>query len=431
MQFGTDRDIYKTLGYPLTLNYDDYAVRYLRQDIAAAVINRPINATWTGPVTVTEVGDEERLQNAWKDLDKTLRLKSMFKRLDVLSSLGGYAVLLLGFNDVTNADGWKQPVRGNRKLVYVKPYSKKHAVIDSYDKNTRSKRYGLPIYYSITNQIGENASNLVVHHSRVLHVTTELMENDVEGIPVLQRVFNRLMDLEKIVGGSAEMFWRGARPGYATIADKDYEIGAGTKEAIQEQITEYEHDLRRILTMEGMDIKALQQQLADPANYVDAQIQMISAITGIPKRILTGSERGELASKDDKTTWNSLIKTRREEYAEDNIVMPFVQRMMDAGVLPKVKDWMVEWEDLFALSMKEQVEIGRDRAQSVKDFAANPVATDIVPLETFYSEVLGFTDDEIEKIKELREQQQLELEEEERLTEEEQEITQEERQEEE
>jgi len=45
-QYNGERDVYKALGYPVTITYEDYSSRYLRQDIAAAIINRPAEATW-------------------------------------------------------------------------------------------------------------------------------------------------------------------------------------------------------------------------------------------------------------------------------------------------------------------------------------------------------------------------------------------------
>ena len=49
-QYRGDRDVYQALGYPLqaSLNYNQYYERYLRQDIAKAIIDRPVKASWKG-----------------------------------------------------------------------------------------------------------------------------------------------------------------------------------------------------------------------------------------------------------------------------------------------------------------------------------------------------------------------------------------------
>ena len=113
---------------------------------------------------------------------------------------------------------------------------------------------------------------------------------------MLEAIFNRMEDIEKLVGGDAEMFWKGARPGFQGMVDKDFEFDDALKEDLMNQVFEYENDLKRILINKGVDLKLLAQQISDPANHMDVQLICVSAVTGIPKRMLSGSERGELAS---------------------------------------------------------------------------------------------------------------------------------------
>jgi len=163
-----------------------------------------------------------------------------------------------------------------------------------------------------------------------------------------------------------------------------------------------------MLVNEGIDWQQLAQQVADPKNHVDVQIQMISAVTGIPKRILTGSERGELASTQDRDEWNTFIQRRRENWAEPFLVRPFVNKLIEIGVLPKPStgEYQVEWSDLFAQSEKELVDIGKERALALQAYLANPMAEGVIPPKSFYEFCLGFSQDQIdlinEQIEELR-----------------------------
>lgn len=409
MQFGGDRDIYNTLGYSHNLTYKDFYAQYSRQDIAAAIIDRPVDATWSGPLDVLQADDidETAFEKAWRELQKRLSLKSKFVRLDKLTSLGHYGVLLLGLSDVKNKQSYAQPVRSkNLKLNYVKPLGEGSAQIASYIKDPSDERYGLPEFYDVTIQDKHEKSShqLRVHHSRVIHVAADLMESEVEGIPVLKKVYNRLKDLEKLVGGSAEMFWKGARPGYQGKTDKDFKVDDKLLEDIKEQVDEYEHGLRRILINEGIDLKGLEMQIADPKGHVEVQIQMISAVTGIPKRILTGSEQSELASSQDKSTWLSLVQDRRTEYAEQLIVIPFINRCMALGVLPQVDNYNVKWKDLFAPSEKEQADVGKVRAGALKEYVSSPQAEMVVPPQAFFEYFLGLDASQVSYIKEIQEQ---------------------------
>ncbi len=407
-QYGGDRNVYQALGYPTgEIDYADYATRYARQDIAKAVINRPVSYTWKGPIRLKMIGkDESPIEKAWMELDKKLKLRNQFVRLDKLSSIGRYGALLLGFDDVADRDGFKRPVaaNGKRKLLYVKPLGEGHAGISKFEDNPKDARYGMPALYDIEySEASESTTTTVVqaHWTRVIHVTTELQESEVYGVPVLQAVWNRLMDLEKLIGGSAEMFWRGARPGYQAKIKDDYTLPPDVEDTLQDQFNEFEHNLRRMLAIEGVDIETLAQQVADPANHVDVQVQMISAVTGIPKRILVGSERGELSSAQDMVAWYSYIQTRREEHAEVNVLRPFVDRCMDYGVLPKSDEYVVEWSDLFAASEKDKAEVGRVRAMAVREYTQNPLATSLIVPRAFYKHFLGLHPDEIKELEEM------------------------------
>jgi hypothetical protein len=341
-------------------------------------------------------------EKAWYDLNKRLKLRSLLSRVDRLTGIGHYGVLLLGLDDVNDQEGFSKPVSqsGKRNLLYVKPFGENSAKIDTYEVNPSNPRYGMPLIYSV--QVADvasgSSSTVRVHHSRMLHILEDHLESEVMGIPKLEAVFNRLYDLEKLVGGDAEMFWRGARPGYQGNVDKDYSMTQATKDDLKEQIDEYENGLRRILVNEGIDLKALAQQIADPTGHVDIQLTMISAVTGIPKRILSGSERGELASTQDSGEWKTYVQSRREDHAEPHIIRPFTDRLIELKVLPKPEsgDYKVDWLDLFSISEKERVEIGKSRANAIREYTTNPMAEGLVPPSLFLEKCLGFSQAEID-----------------------------------
>ena len=404
-QYGGDRDIYQALGYDTEITFEQYAARYERQDIAKAIINRPVSFTWKGNLKLIIPKQEKSpLEVAWNKLERELNLKSSFVRLDKLSCIGEYGVLLLGFDDIADPEEFKTPVKsGTRKLLYIRPLAQNHAMIATSVTNPRDKRYGMPEVYKIQYQEVDSDRTIDVeaHYSRILHVVPELSESQVKGAPVLRSVWNRLMDLEKLVGGSAEMFWRGARPGYQGKVKEDYMLPTNVEAGLQDQLDEFEHNLRRIFVNEGVELEALMPQVSDPASHVDIQIQMISAVTGIPKRILVGSERGELSSAQDVLSWYDHIQTRREEYAERTIVRPFVSTCMKYNILPSIDEYAIQWSDLFASSEKDKAEVGRIRAMALREYTQNPLAEATVPPEAFFEYFLGLSDEEREVIKRL------------------------------
>lgn len=406
MQYDGDRDVYQALGYPTSVTFEMYAAKYARHDIAKAVINRPVHATWQGDIQIVETNDQEEteFEKSWKQLWLGLKLKSKFVRLDKLSSMGKYGILLMGYNDVNSVDSWSRPVsKGTRKLLYVKPLSEGSAKIQSYESDTSNERYGLPRLYDVTlkNPDGTSQQQVRVHYSRVIHVAGDMMESEVEGTPVLQAVYNRLMDLDKLVGGSAEMFWRGARPGFQGEVNPEFTLTQEVRDALREQWDEYEHNLRRVMVNEGVKFSPLEVQVSDPRQHVDVQIQMISAVTGIPKRILIGSERGELASSEDKGSWLELIQGRQRDYAEPQILNPFIESCMDYGVLPQSSGYHVVWPDLYSPSEKERADIGQTRASALMNYMNNPAAEIVFPPELFIEFMLGLDENDIEYVRSL------------------------------
>jgi hypothetical protein len=155
-----------------------------------------------------------------------------------------------------------------------------------------------------------------------------------------------------------------------------------------------------MIVNQGVEFKALEAQVSDPSAHVDVQIQMISAETGIPKRILVGSERGELASTQDQEAWYGVVQTRREENSEPNIIRPFVDMCIKHEILPKPStgEYQVQWLDLSTPSDKDKAEVGKIRAEALAAYARDPLAQMILPPEAFFEWFLGLDEDQREKI---------------------------------
>lgn len=412
MQYSGIRDVYQALGYPPAnqLKYSDYLAKYLRQDIAKAVIDRPVRATWQGPLELVEPNKTEDtpFELAWAKLCRDIGVKAILSRLDRLTGIGRYGVLLLGLDDVQSREGFVKPVKeGKRQLMYIRPFGEDVASIKELEKDPKSPRYGRPLIYEITAADANGGSFVVqVHYTRILHVTDEPLESDVYGTPRLEAIYNRLLDLDKIVGGDAEMFWRGARPGFEGKVDPEYQMTEAVKNDLLAQVNEYEHDLRRFLINEGVELKALAQQIADPGPHLDSILKCISAETGIPVRVLSGSERGELASSQDTSEWKEYVQTRREDHAEPNIVRPFVSLLVKYEILPAPaeEDYTVKWNDLFSLSEKARVEIGKNRATALREYTYSGMAETILPPDAFFEICLGLTRDQITLITGMRDE---------------------------
>lgn len=410
LSFNDARDMYTALGYNKTLLYSDYWNMFRRGRLGRRVISAPVESTWRGDLGIYEEKTPKgtQFEKDWEALNKKLKITAKFARLDKLVGLGEFGLLLLGFDDATTLD---TPLTGKHKLIYVQPYSFNNCAIVEWETDETNERYGLPKVYTIdfqtmgatvsTTAAARNFRTLRVHYSRVIHVAEGLLDNDVFGTPRLESSFNSLNDLEKIAGGSAEMYWQGALGGKAFASKEGATIDSQSAADMTTQIDEYVHGLRRYLRLQNMEVHDLSPQTSDPRPAIDAQLDMISGDTGIPKRILTGSERGELASTQDESNWLNRIRERRTQYAEPQIVRPVIDLLISVGAIaaPQSGEYSVCWPDLWASSEVEQAQVAKTKSEALAAYTNAVGADQIMPVDFFLEEIMKLTPDQLERIK--------------------------------
>lgn len=408
-QFDGKRDIAIACGYPANLTFDDFMETYSRGDIAKNLVEAYPDYTWSADPTVFEAGNKKKKKTSWdKEFDSFVRkfnLFSVMHKLDILAGVGRYAILLIGF-----ADGQKteDPVSPGSGVAYLQPYSEQAATVSEWVTDKKDPRYGKPLRYQVTTGSPSTTSGspssasipfsdtFTVHYTRVIHVADNCLENAVFGIPRLQNVYNRLMDIMKLVAGSAEMFWRGGFPGYSFEAKEGVQLPEGEElTKMNDAIQEYVHGLNRYLKLQGIEAKQLNPQVESPKDHFDIQMSLISAATKIPKRVLLGSEQSVLAADQDTKGWNSRVMRRRLRFAEPVMLRSFIDLMMKYNVLPTVKDYEVRWPNLDFADEEKQAKIAKMKTESIVAFA-NSAANQVIPTKPYLTDVLGCSDVEAE-----------------------------------
>lgn len=406
-RFGSNSSetLYQALDFPGEIKYEEYRERYKRQDIANRVVSAPVKYTWSSEPYVSETAAEETaFEKEYESFADETNLYFWLRKVDLLASLGRYAVLFLGFEGST--EDVSQPVEKATRVSYINALPENKATINVWDTDPNSSRFGLPVLYQIRFNIGTHESSTrLVHWTRIIHVAENTLESEIYGIPYLEPIYNRLLGLDKLCGGSPEMFWRGARPGYTAQAMQDSIVNQNQLSSIKEELSKYINDMQRFLFVEGVDIKALAPQVVSPKDHVEVQLQMISAATGMPIRMLTGSERGELASSQDERAWLKLIEQRREAVAKELILVPLIDRLIFLGVLPRpTSGFSVTWSPLVVLEEKDKAEIGKLRTESLSKYVETQGSENIVPVDLFLKRELSYSDEEIELAREMTDQ---------------------------
>jgi len=364
--FGGKRDMYRALGYQRVLRVQDYRARYARNGVAARIIEAKPQDTFRGGGDLIESPDPQQVtefEQSWYDLNLRLKVWSMFQRADILAGIGQYSILLLlapGKLD-TPLESCKP-----EDLKLLTPFAQDDAIVAEFEGNEFSPRFGLPTYYTITRTNANiingapNSSTTLgkrVHHSRVIHVA-ETLDDRTYGAPRLERVWNLLDDLEKVTGGGAEAFWKRADAGMQIALDPTMNLEPAELAAMQAETDDYIHGLKRVIRTRGVDMKQLGSDVANIAPSAESIIAQLSASTGIPQRILMGSEQAKLAAIQDRTNWDERIEARRAEYAEPFIVRMFVNRMIELGVMPQPKDeWSIGWSQIRTMDDGEKADL--------------------------------------------------------------------------
>lgn len=380
MQFDGIRDTWKSLGYKRLLTFNDYWERYRRGDVAKRIIDAPAKATWrNAPTVIDDQGEEGAFAQAWLDLEARLKIYHFCERVDRLAGIGRYGILLIGLAGPNKLSEQALPVTDADGVLYLSAFHEDAAKIESFEANTSNARFGLPTTYKIDllgdlktgNPVGDvTARSQIVHWSRVVHVAEDLFNDNVFGTPRMEAIFNKLMDLEKVVGGSAEAVWKIIDRGLAFMLDKDTSLTPEAEQDMNDELERYTHGLQRYLRLQGMDVKVLNSETADPRGAFAVLSAIISGTTGIPQRVLFGSERGQLASTQDERNFNARIKERMTGFAEPTILMPLVNTFVEVKALPEPEGKAkVIWPDLTSLSEKEMSDIARTQGRAARDLA--------------------------------------------------------------
>jgi len=428
------RDIDKECGYPDAVSPQEYRRLYDRWAVAARVVEVLPMESWRVQPSVYEDEDVNRetvFEGAWKDLarglgggvnwyqsEESYAIWEILQRLDVMSGIGSFGVLLLGLDDGRDlrepADGL-DPMTGElsrsgsqRRLLYLRVFDESLVQVAKYVTDPTSPRYGQPLEYQVSFATieaqdkqgqGLDIATRTVHWTRVVHVADNLGSSEVFGVPRLQPVLNHVLNLRKLYGSAPEMYWRGAFFGLSL--ETHPQLGGDVAvdvESLRDMMENYGEGLQRYLTLMGMTARPLAPTVVDPTPHIEADLNAICIKLGIPKRIFLGSERGELASSQDQTTWNDRLQERRSRYLTPRVIVPFINRLIALRVLPEPKDgYRVYWPDIDALTELEKAKVAEVKTNALAKYVAGEVDALIPPID-YLTRFLGLGEEEAQTI---------------------------------
>ena len=172
----------------------------------------------------------------------------------------------------------------------------------------------------------------------------------------------------KVAGSSAETYWLTSNRGLQLDVDKDSQLSAEDAADLADEIEEYQNQQRRVLRTRGVKITDLGSSGVDPSGVFNVLIALTSSATGIPRRILTGSEAAHLSSEQDRANWADYIESRRRSFAWPNVLKPLITKLSDAGVfVAPSKEVNVDWPSPYTLTPLEEGQMMAQKGRALSN----------------------------------------------------------------
>lgn len=310
-----------------------------------------------------------------------------------------------------------EPASANlRPLKFLQVYAESTVTVKELDNDQGSSRFGQPALYTITMadpSRSDDAREVDVHWTRVLHVSLNVKTSEVYSQPSGEAVWTHFLDLKKLYGGSAEMYWRAAFMGLAL--ETNPQLGARPKidaDKLKDRVEKYQHGLQRFLLLTGMSAKALAPQVVDPTPQINAHLEAVCVEKNIPMRIFKGSERGNQASEQDDDNWEGRVHGRRTGLLTPRLVIPFFDRLIHLGCLPAPNGFSVEWPERKKDDMLLKAQVAKLLVEALAKYVESGAEIVFPPLDLL-TRLFGLDEEEAQSVLDRAEEIAAEREEEE------------------
>lgn len=358
----TLHNIYCDYGYPAQLDFSHFWNMWRRFGVAGRAISAFPDQTWLDTPTV-----ESKNAAFTRDLDALNETHGVWRRLkglDVRQRVGRYAGMFMRVRDSKKPN---EPIEGKlggtAALVDMLPlFESQLRVVDTQD-DPEADDFGQPTMYEFVGGVeGDRnertvATTFQIHPSRIVIAAEGADNGSIYGIPVLENVFNDLMDLRKTLGGGAEGFYKNAAQSIVFNL-KDGASAKGNAKLLEKFNDNYDdfarNRSRRSMWTPGMEANTLDSTLISPKDFADVSLMAIAAGVGTPSSVLIGNQTGVLAGEQDTKAWLASVQARRLDFGTD-MAKALIDWFIRWGILPSA-EYTIEWEDAQAPS--SEVKLG-------------------------------------------------------------------------
>lgn len=375
-------NLYDEFGYPTRLAFRNYYDTYERNAVAHSAVHRLLDDCWQDKPTIID-GDEskENKETTQWEANVTKLLKKHWPRIkdaDRRNMVGRYSALLIQLRDnkewSEQADYSEIKKLKDKALVNLIPLWEPQITVAEWDNDITSETYGQPTMFNFDERpVGENelqgpANQKLIHPSRVIILCEGADDGNMfAGIPLLKAGFNKLLDIEKISGGSAEGFLKNASRQIAVEFDAATEMNniaqaavtAGYKdlgEAMTDKINKLNRGTDSAAVMQAGKMNVLSVAAADPTPSWEVAVREFLTTIRIPFSEFLGTQTGVLAGDKDGAAYGKRLNGRRWGFLTQ-YVTELIERLWKLGVIepPTSGEVTLAWSDMLAPSESDKI----------------------------------------------------------------------------
>ena len=355
----TLHNVYLDYGYPSTITFTQHWNMYRRFGIATRGVELYPVQTWLAPPVVTGGG---QFESELAQLVKQRKLWRRLRGLDVRQRVGRYAGLFMRVRDGKQPH---EPIAGTLggvdSVVEMVPLYESQLKVTTTETNPAAENFDQPTMYQYSGSAPGNrnehaAQSFEIHPDRVIVAAEGADNGSIYGVPVLESVYNSLMDLRKILGAGGEGFYKNAAQN-VVFNLQDPSTAKANASLLQDFNNNYDdfaaNRQRRAMWTPGLEAKTLESSLVNPKDFAMNSLMDVSSGFNTPLSLLIGNQEGRLAGDQDTKGFLRQVQARREDFGEE-LVVSVIEWFQRFGVLPAA-EFAVEWPDATEASDEERL----------------------------------------------------------------------------
>jgi hypothetical protein len=371
------RDLDAEYGYDDTPSFQDFRNKYRRIGYANRIVAGVAKSCWRDGAELLSEPPEDGVDDnvVLQDEMSVLKQRGMFKALekaDTLNRLGEFSVMYIGMpGDPKEPAGSES---GDLEDVYFAQYDQDSVQMHSFNTDPESERHGKPELYTLTTRVKQTTGNttttqkqtIVAHWTRVVHMAEGSLTDDLIGQSVLQPINDALQDYNKVRGGTAEAYFRNAGRAFFMLLEDKANLSGEDRDALNEMAEQFINKMRNFLYVKGAkSVSDISTNIPDPKEVIKTLLQEMSAMSGIPIRILTGEGAGQLAGNEDKASYNTLVDDRQSSECE-GYLRDTLSSLAMGKLMPDTRELYVKWPLQKATDAKTDAEVDKISAETEK-----------------------------------------------------------------